>query len=179
MTGYWSSLFPESFISPHQREQGKKGPGAGWPCVLVTNLSLWEGFQFFRILSLIVFVTSKTNFASLQATMESSLSILQQSFIMATTLPSTFENGSGNCIKQKKMDRVLFFALPMAWMSIKLAGQFKVPASERKVWSYKIKQRTQFCVSFLDQSEMTQQDMPTKKCVSVHKSCPGEALKVI
>ena len=64
-------------------------------------------------------------------------------------------------------------------MSIRLAGQFIVPASERKIWSYKIKQSSKLCVSFQDRSEMTQQDTPTKKCVRVRKSYPGEALKVI
>ena len=64
-------------------------------------------------------------------------------------------------------DGVLLFALPMAWVSIKVAGQFIVPACERKVWSYEIKQRSQLCVSFPDQSEMTQQDTPTKNCVCV------------
>ena len=52
-----------------------------------------KGFQFFRIPSLLVFVTCETGFASL---LENSLSISQQSFIISTTLPTTFETGSGN-----------------------------------------------------------------------------------
>ena len=50
--------FPGSFISPPQSEQGKKDTGLGWSRVLVTNLSLWEGSQFIKVLSPLLFVTS-------------------------------------------------------------------------------------------------------------------------
>ena len=94
-----STSFPESFISPPQREQGKKDPGSGWSRVLVTNLSSWEGPQLFRILTPLVFFISKTDFASFRATMESSLSISQRSLMISSTLPSTLETESGNCKK--------------------------------------------------------------------------------
>ena len=51
--------FPESFISPPQRERGKEDPGSGWSRVLVTNLFSWEGSQFIRLSSRLVFVRSK------------------------------------------------------------------------------------------------------------------------
>ena len=70
------------------------------------------------------------------------------------------------CSVDIKKNRVLLVALLIAcnWVSLNRdAGQFIVPGSGRKVWSYKIKQRGQFCVSFPGRSEMTQQDTPTKK----------------
>jgi len=70
----------------------------------------------------------------------------------------------------------LLFALPMTWMSVKLAGQFKVPASERKNWSYKIKQSS---LNFVFPFRTDWEWLKTKKCVRVRKSFPGEALKVI
>ena len=50
---------------PPKGEWGKKDPGSGWSRALVTNLSSWEGLQLFRILTPLVFVTSKADFASL------------------------------------------------------------------------------------------------------------------
>ena len=106
--------------------------------------------------------------------LESSLSISQRSFIISTTFPSTSETWSGNCkrirmsnyevwssstrdayynlfsrITFQQKNRVLL-SLPFAcnWVSIKLAEQFIVPAFERKVWSYKIKQRSHFLFVF-------------------------------
>ena len=61
-------------------------------------------------------------------------------------------------------------------MSVKLAGQFKVPASERKNWSYKIKQSS---LNFVFPFRTDWEWLKTKKCVRVRKSFPGEALKVI
>ena len=81
--------FPGSFISPHQRERGKKDPGSGWSRVLVTNLSSREGFQFIKVLSPRPFVTSSE--PVLWATMESSFSISQRRFVISSTLLSKFE----------------------------------------------------------------------------------------
>mgnify|MGYP000509553994 CR=1 FL=1 len=53
-----TTSFPGSFISPPQRERGKKDPGSGWSRVLVTNLSSREGSQFIKVLSSLPFVTS-------------------------------------------------------------------------------------------------------------------------
>ena len=50
--------FPGSFISPPQRERGKKDPGSGWSRVLVTNLSSREWSQFIKVLSPRPFVAS-------------------------------------------------------------------------------------------------------------------------
>ena len=69
---------------------------------------------------------------------------------------------------------MLLFPLPIAWMSIKLAGQFIVPAPERKIWSYKIKQSSQLCVSFPDRSEMTQKDRPKKNVFVFAKVALGK-----
>ena len=77
---------------------------------------------------------------------------------------------STTCSVDIKKNRVLLFAFLIAcnWVSLNRdAGQFIVPGSERKVWSYKIKQRGQFCVSFPGRSEMTQQDTPTKKNIRI------------
>ena len=57
-TETYSTSFPRSFISPPQRERGKKDPGSGWSHVLVTNLSSREGSQFIKVLSPRPFVTS-------------------------------------------------------------------------------------------------------------------------
>ena len=89
------------FIAPRQRERGKKDPGSGWSRVLVTSLSSRERFQFFKILLAFVFLTSKTKCVSLRATLESSVSISQLSFIISNTVSSTFETGSGNRKKIK------------------------------------------------------------------------------
>ena len=53
-----TTSFPGSFISPPQRERGKKDPGSGWSHVLGANLSSREGSQFIKVLSPTPFVTS-------------------------------------------------------------------------------------------------------------------------
>ena len=50
----------QGLSSSHKREWSKKDPGSGWSRALVTKLSSWEGYQFFRKLSPLAFVTSKT-----------------------------------------------------------------------------------------------------------------------
>ena len=52
----------QGLSSSHKREWSKKDPGSGWSRALVTKLSSWEGYQFFRKLSPLAFVTSKTRF---------------------------------------------------------------------------------------------------------------------
>ena len=71
--------------------------------------------------------------------------------------------------------RQLAAKLPMSWMSIKLAGQFKVPASERKIWSYKIKQSSQLCVCFPNLLEMAQD----KKMCSCLQKFPWGSYQII
>jgi len=93
-----SLTFPGSFKSPPQRELGKKDPGSGWSRVLVTNLYYWEGSQIFGILSPLVFVSSKSYFASLRAISESFLSISQRRF-STDIYDIAFNIGSGNCKK--------------------------------------------------------------------------------
>ena len=50
----------QGLSSSHKREWSKKDPGSGWSRALVTKLSSWEGYQLFRKLSPLAFVTSKT-----------------------------------------------------------------------------------------------------------------------
>ena len=92
-SGCSPTSFPGSFISPPQRERGKKDPGPGWSHVLVTNLSSREGFQFIKVLSPRPFVTSSE--PALWATMESSFSISQRRFVISSTFLSTFETKLG------------------------------------------------------------------------------------
>ena len=50
----------QGLSSSHKRGWSKKDPGSGWSRALVTKLSSWEGYQFFRKLSSLAFVTLKT-----------------------------------------------------------------------------------------------------------------------
>ena len=63
--------------------------------------------------------------------------------------------------EKKKGNRVFLFTWPIAWVSITLSGYLTIPASEAKVWVYRIKQ-SKFCVSFPYRSEMTQHDTSTE-----------------
>ena len=100
------------------------------------------------VLLTLLFVTYKSDLVSLRATLKSSFSIAQRSFTISTIIPSTIETGSRNCKKyksvelgrvilsdtrchynlfsrttvKKKKKTVLLFALPIAWVSIILAG---------------------------------------------------------
>ena len=56
---------------------------------------------------------------------------------------------------------MFLFTWSMAWVSITLSGYLTIPASEAKVWVYRIKQ-SKFCVSFPYRSEMTQHDTSTE-----------------
>ena len=86
-----NNLVPRIFHLPTPMERGKKDPGSGWSRDLVTNLSSWEGFQFIKLLSPLLFVTSYYKLAP-WATMENSLSISQRRFVISSTLLSTFES---------------------------------------------------------------------------------------
>jgi len=49
----------QGLSSPHPKgSEVEKDPGSGWSRVFVTNLSSWEGFQFIKVLSPLLFATS-------------------------------------------------------------------------------------------------------------------------
>ena len=79
-----NTSFPGSFIPPVQSH------------VLVTNLCLWEGSQFFQNIVAVGISRYKTDLLSRRANLKSSFLIAQQKFTISTIIPSTFETGSGN-----------------------------------------------------------------------------------
>ena len=70
---------------------------------------------------------------------------------------TTYNLFSRSTFNKKKT--VLLFASPTAWVSLDLNHWV---VYRKKAWSYKIEQRSQFCLSFPDRSEITRQDTPAK-----------------